>query len=439
MPSLGKLVQILVPRFRCLEDEMNRRTQFEHLTLTERNEIRLLRLNEVWRNATQKSRYYAELSQRLKLPDKFSSFEEFRTTVPRTTKDAVRFEPDAFKISGPQRGRWMLTGGSTGSPTKVFWKLEGHLESLRDQYWARTWWGVSPFDRQAMLWGHFHSFSGGLKGLYLRLSIPMIDWLRRRRRFSAYHLDPDSLRKYYDQMAGFHPRSLYAYASAAHLLACANKGRPPLPQPLTAAFLAAEPIFASYRSAIREVFGCPVVGEYGSIECGMLAYEHPRGGYRIFQRSVLVETEKEEFGYQILVTQLRDTAFPLFRYEIGDVTSQPLDLSAEGFETLHTICGRAHDLIRTPSGSVFHGEMLTHILECIPEVVLFHIHQDRQLALHFQVRTSDGKELSQSQIKWISQSMLKVLQEKMDITVTLVPMLDRSLSGKHRWITSDVI
>ena len=89
-PSIGKLVQILVPRFRCLDEEMNKRTQFEHLPLAERNEIRLLRLNETWRNATQGSRYYAGLSQRLKLPDKFSSFEEFRTTVPRTTKAAVR-------------------------------------------------------------------------------------------------------------------------------------------------------------------------------------------------------------------------------------------------------------------------------------------------------------------------------------------------------------
>ena len=278
MPSVGKLVQILVPRFRCLDEEMNKRTQFEHLTLTERNDIRLLRLNEAWRNATQSSRYYAELSQRLKLPDKFSSFEEFRATVPRTTKDAVRLDPEAFKIPGQQRGKWMLTGGSTGAPTKVFWKLEGQLESLRDQYWARTWWGVAPFDRQAMLWGHSHSFGGGMKGRFYRLAVPTIDWLRGRRRFSAYRMDPATLRKYYDEIASFRPRSLYAYASAAHLLACANRGRPPLPQPLTAAFLAAEPILASYRSAIREVFGCPVVGEYGSIECGMLAYEHPGGG-----------------------------------------------------------------------------------------------------------------------------------------------------------------
>ncbi|MFZ0052202.1 MAG: hypothetical protein WAK96_10530 [Desulfobaccales bacterium] len=252
-------------------------------------------------------------------------------------------------------------------------------------------------------------------------------------------MDPTTLREYYDKIVSFRPRSLYAYASAAYLFAWANQGRPPLPQPLTAAFLAAEPVLESYRTAIHEVLGCPSVGEYGSIECGLLAYEHPSGGYRIFQRSVLVETEKDQGGYQILVTQLRDTGFPLFRYEIGDVTPQPLQLSLDGFETLKAIVGRAHDLIRTPSGNVFHGEMITHILERIPEIVLFSIHQDKQLTLHFQVRTSDGQELSKNSIEWITQSMLTALQEQINITFTVVPWLDRTLAGKHRWITSEAI
>ncbi len=435
--STSKLVQILVPRFRCLDGEMNQRSQFNELAPAERNAFRLLRLNQRWRAATQGTRYYSELSRRLKLPDQFSSVEEFYATLPRTTKDAVRLDPEAFKIPGRQRGKWMLTGGSTGSPTKVFWKLAGHLESLRDQYWARTWWGVAPFDRQAMLWGHAHSFGGGLKGWYQRLTIPMIDWLRGRRRFSAYHLGPDILRKYYDEMADFRPRSLYTYGSAAYLLACANKGRPPLAQPLTAAFLAAEPVLESYRSALREVFGCAAVGEYASMECGMIAYEHPTGGYRVFERSVLVETEKEQSGYQILVTQLRDTGFPLFRYEIGDMTSDPLHLSGGGLEIIPTIGGRTFDLIRTPSGNVFHGMIFDDILEAVPGLVLYNIHQDRQLALYFRVMTSDGQELAKSSIEWIKQSMFKALQEKMDISVTVVPWLDRTPAGKHRWITSE--
>lgn len=435
---MGRLLQILVPRFRCLDQEMEKRDRFYRLSSQERQDLQLQRLNEAWGVAVQGSKYYSEQLRRLKLPPRFSSLEEFRQLVPRTSKEAVRAAPEAFKIPGHQRGKWMLTGGSTGSPTKVFWKLEGHLESLRDQYWARTWWGVFPFERQAMLWGHSHSFGTGFKGFYHKITIPLIDQLRGRRRFSAYHMGPEALRRYYDEMAAFRPCSLYAYASAGHLLACANYGRPPLPKPLKAAFLAAEPILESYRQSIRQVFGCPAVGEYGSIECGMIAYEHPTDGYRVFQHSVLVETEKDQSGYQILVTQLRDTAFPLFRYEIGDISLDPLKTSSEGFEILRNIEGRSHELIRTPSGNIFHGEMITHIMEQIPEVVIFNVHQDGQLRLHFQIVTKDCEILPASRLEWIRREIYKAIGEKLDIFIAIVPELERTHAGKHRWITSDV-
>jgi len=289
-----------------------------------------------------------------------------------------------------------------------------------------------------VLWGHSHSFGSGLTGWYNYITVPLLDSLRNRRRYSAYRLDNASLRKYYDDLAVFRPRSLYAYASAGHLLACANRGRPPLPLPLKAAFLAAEPVLESYKSAIREVFRCPAVGEYGSIECGMIAYEHPEGGYRVFQRAVIVETEEDGQGvYKILVTQLRDTGFPLLRYEIGDITSEPLSLSVDGQERLHTIVGRSHDLILPPSAKLFHGELITHILEHIPEVVLFNIHQDMQLVLHFYVRTDNGQPLSGSQEKWIKQSLLKAIGEEMEVEIISVPHLERTVAGKLRWITSE--
>ncbi len=431
-------VQILIPRFRDLEKEMENRNRFYALTYINRQELRLARLNKVWQDARRNSKYYRELSRVLRLPEGFSSFEEFQAIVPRTPKKSVKLCPEAFCTDTRHRGQWMLTGGSTGSPTRVYWKLEGHLESLRDQYWARTWWGVAPFDRQAMLWGHSHSFGTGLRGYYYRVATPVIDRLRGRRRFSAYQMDPATLRKYYDSIARFRPRSLYAYSSAAHLLASTNQGRPPLSQPLAAAFLAAEPVQQSYRSSIADVFGCPAVGEYGSIECGMIAYEHPSGGYRVFERSVSVETAKNLSGYEVLVTQLRDSGFPLFRYEIGDETPAPLQMPEDGFETLGSIRGRSHDFVWTPSGSVFHAEMITHVMERIPEVVLFNVHQDQEKRLLFRVQTVDNQELSTTSKNWIKQSITRMLKEEMDITIYTVPSLERTASGKHRWITSSI-
>ena len=432
------MIETLVPRFRTLQPEMLSRRKFYALSRNDRGALRLARLNILWKKAATGSRYYAALIRERHLPPGFTSLEEFQALVPITPKAAVRADPAAFRLAGRRRGTWMLTGGSTGAPTRVFWALTGHLESLRDQYFARGWWGVHTFDRMAMLWGHSHSFGRGIAGFSRKLMVPVIDRLRNRMRFSAYQLDAPTLQRYYDAMARFGPASLYAYGSAAHLLACANRGRQPLPQPLKVAFLAAEPILEMFRESIYEVLGCPCAGEYGSIECGMIAYEHPLGMYRVFERSVIVETVPAETGYEIIVTQLRHTGFPLFRYEIGDVAPTPLARGPNGWDTLSTIRGRSHDLLRSPAGAVCHGEALTHIIERIPDVLLFSVVQKATYNLVIQIQTKSGADISPNAANWIKSNVQRLLGNDVPVDVTSVKAEERTLAGKHRWIVSEV-
>ena len=70
--DMNKNLQILIPRFRCLAEEMNSRNHFYGLTYKDRQELRLARLNEAWRDARRYSGYYSELSRRLSLPDRFA-------------------------------------------------------------------------------------------------------------------------------------------------------------------------------------------------------------------------------------------------------------------------------------------------------------------------------------------------------------------------------
>ncbi len=435
-----KLVKVIFPRFRKLQEEFRLRDEFYALAKEEREALRLERLNAIWKKALKESAYYSNvyLTKKKKLPGCFRTLEEYKQLVPVTPKAAVRENPRAFKLLRAKRGIWMSTGGSTGTPLSVFWALPGHLDSLRDQYWARLWWGVDPFDRQAMLWGHSHSFGSGLSGTYHKVMVPVIDKLRGRKRFSAYYLDANTLQKYYDVMARFRPKSIYAYASAAHLLALANKGRPLFPEKPNVAFLAAEPILRVYRESVTSVFGCPCAGEYGSIECGMIAYEHPDGAYRVFERSVIVETVKREGGYAILITQLRDTDFPLFRYDIGDMSSAQLSYGPNGRELLSDIRGRSHDLIRSPSGRVCHGEMLTHIIERVPSVILFTVRQRRDYSLSISIQTRTGKELSKENKKWIKEEIRKILGDRLNLNIKCVSQLKRTLAGKHRWVISEL-
>ena len=432
------IIQRVVPRFRVLEEEMADRDSFYQLPKDVRDAYRLERLNALWLRAATQTRYYADMAREHSLPLRFQSLEEFGSLVPATSREAVRARPDAFKFPEGRRGKWMVTGGSTGVPVRVFWALSGHLESLRDQYWARMWWGVRAFDRQAMLWGHSHSFGHGFAARYHKFMIPMIDRLRRRVRFNAYRLDADSLHEYYDAMVRFRPKSLYAYASAAHLLAVANRGRRPFPASVKVAFMAAEPVIDLFRKSIREVFGCPCAGEYGSIECGMIAYEHPLGMYRIFERSVLVETVPRDTGYEILVTHLRDSGFPLLRYEIGDVTSEPLGHSVNGWDALADVSGRCYEVLRSPSGMVCYGGALTQIIKHLPDVALFAVHQKRDYSLTIRIQTCSGADISAAHRRYVERSIGKILGEAVPVNVQHVTCMERSAAGKHRWITTDL-
>lgn len=430
----ANLVKILVPRFRALDVEMRRRDGYYALPKAQRDAARLELLNSRWSEALGGSPYYSTLAGERDLPPSFESLEHFSQLVPMTEKECVRKNPEAFPLAKHGRGRWWLTGGSTGTPLRVFWSRDGYIQSLRDEYWARTWWGVQPFDRQAMLWGHSHTFGRGLKAILQRFQVPLIDRLRNRRRFSAYKLDPQSLRRCYDVMRRTRPISLYAYASAAFQLALANQDRDPLPHPPKAAFLASEPITQSCRETIRRVFQCPAVGEYGSIECGMIAYEHPQGGYRVFEQGVLVETQRRPEGFAILVTQLRPSGFPLFRYEIGDVSSHPLDSGDNGREIFTDIRGRSHDILRSPTGDVCHAEILTHILERVPGVAMFTAVQRKDYSLDISVQ---GAPITGPDERWAVSEIAKALGG-VAVRVRTVEQLQHTGAGKLRWITSEL-
>ncbi|HUW34262.1 MAG TPA: hypothetical protein VM223_21865 [Planctomycetota bacterium] len=429
------LVEMVVPRFRVLDREMAVREEFRALPKAVRDQRRLERLNDRWCAAVHGSRYYAVLAKKLGLPELFESLDEFRELVPVTPRQALRDRSDEFRLPGHRRGKWMRTGGSTGVPTRVFWGLDGHLESLRDQYWARSWWGVGVFDRQAMLWGHASSHGGGLPGACGRMMVPLTDRLRGRIRFNAYQLDRESLRTYFDRIVRFRPVSLYAYGSAAHLLAVANRGRAG-PDSLKVAFLAAEPIQEMFRESIGEVFGCPCAGEYGSIDCGMIAYEHPEGKYRVFERSVIVETVPREGGYEILVTQLRDTGFPLFRYEIGDMTPMPLGRAADGGEVLEAVSGRSYDMLRSPTGAVCYGGMVTQILKQLADVALFTVRQGPDYGLSILIQTVSGNDIGVEGRRYVASEVAKLLPG-VRVEISQVPALGRTPAGKHRWITSE--
>ncbi|MQY10072.1 Phenylacetate-coenzyme A ligase [Streptomyces sp. RB5] len=95
---------------------------------------------------------------------------------------------------------------------------------------------------------------------------------------------------------------------------------------LRALYVAGEPMSAARRRRIEEIFGAPVVEEYGCTEVGPLAGDCPHGRMHFWADRVLPEILDPRTGAvapqgtgQLVITPLFREAMPLVRYNIEDL------------------------------------------------------------------------------------------------------------------------
>jgi phenylacetate-CoA ligase len=413
--------------------ELGRR---EAWTRDEIESYQLDRLNRVWAHALGYVPYYRDLAAGLRLPRWFTSLEEFRERVPVLSKTTVRARGAAFLSERADRGVWRLTGGSTGVSTRVFWSKAAHREVLWAKYRFQQTWGVDFLDRSAFLWGHGSSFAPGPAGWFSRALVPVHDRLRRRLRLSAYELDRPHLLRHLERIAAFRPTYLYAYSTAAYLLALVARDIGFRSESLRLAILTAEPASPAVVAEVENAFQVPAVMEYGSIECGLLASEAPDRCLRIRDDQVYLETHPRDDGqYDIVVSVLTNPSFPLLRYALEDVSSGPLVRPAQGFGLLRAVAGRRNDLLYTRAGEPLHSFWFHDLFESMSGVRRWQVRQARDGSVRVDLEVPDPfQDLNCSQIE-------DHIRQRLDgyaARVVIVPAIDQTPAGKHRWIISEL-
>ncbi|HEX2594658.1 MAG TPA: hypothetical protein VHL34_24350 [Rhizomicrobium sp.] len=114
------------------------------------------------------------------------------------------------------------------------------------------------------------------------------------------------------------------------------------------------------RQACEETFGCAVIDNYSAQEVGTIAVQCPESDlYHVMDEALIVEVLDEndapcavgEAG-RAVITDLRNAATPLFRYDIGDyVEVGPPCPCGRGLSTLARVAGRERNLIAMPDGT----------------------------------------------------------------------------------------
>ena len=432
-----------LPRFQKATRAIQVLAERERWSRSRIDALQLDRLNQLWEYAVSHVPYYQWLAKDHQLPVRFSSLEEFSQTMPVLRKSTIKQDSQAFLSVGARSGCWKYTGGSTGTPTPIFWSHGAHHESLHAKYRFQARWGVDIFDRTAFLWSSGYLPASGWRGRWSRLRQPLIDRMRNRLRLSAHDVSRESLRCYLGQLQRFQPVMIYGYSRALYLLAleAQQSGGWRCPS-LKVVVATSEPTWPHMIQAIEAGLGAPVAREYGAAECGIMATDGPERLLRVREDHVLLETLPREDGrYDIVVTVFTNPSFPLIRYAIGDVTSSPLDTPDAGFAILSDVGGRNNDLLRSKTGDYLHCVHVELVVATTTAKILrrFRIHQfgDGSVRIDAELHDPAMADEAAGQLE----AMRRFFEDRLGgypVTLRLVSAVQQTIAGKHRVVESDL-
>ncbi len=252
------------------------------------------------------------------------------------------------------------TSGSTSLPVRFHVSRESYewRTAIMDRSYG--WAGAEEGRRAVHVWAAEH----GPASLATRVKRAVHRALQRRVVFDAFRgLGEDEMRACCALVDRFRPEALVGYTGILVDLARFVRDHPGVlrhrPRTMVSA---AEGLQPGQRELLEEYLVREVFLSYGSREfmnIGMECEHHD--GYHLVTDNLLVEVVDEDDrpvepgrAGRIVITDLRNTASPLIRYEIGDigVMEDPDAPCACGrpFPRLRSVEGRMQDMIETPEG-----------------------------------------------------------------------------------------
>ncbi len=403
--------------------------------------FQLERFNDEWRRVSRDSPFYAALKKRGRLPDSFENWDEFSSAMPEMDRTAFKGNRDRISLAGARPDYWRTTGGSTAEPIQMpAWRNEDR-HTVRNTWFARSWFGANAADRLFLLWGHSHLLGEGLSGRINAAKRRLKDGCIGYLRFSAYDLSEDKLREAGQKILRLRPGYVLGYATALHRLAYFNKDRESEFRKLNLKVaIATGESFHSPDSAelISDVLGCSVAMEYGSVETGTIAHQRPSGEFQVFWGSYYLEgiPSLEYPGAQeVVITALYPRLTPLIRYRIGDLvsgSSSTLGVS----ERFDRVIGRANDGIVVGTNGFVHSEAFTHVMRDIDEIHTFQVFQaaNRQITINY----TSGETLPLDITRLIHQRLRKVDGRLASVCINRVLEIGATIAGKSKRIVSYV-
>ncbi|MCK4950430.1 MAG: phenylacetate--CoA ligase family protein [Gammaproteobacteria bacterium] len=389
--------------------------------------------------------YYRRIMDARKLKPKDIGSQEDLIKLPVLTKEDIRANFSGllstdFNLKSVKRG---YTSGTTGTPLEICYDdrvTYMTYAALDRQYqWAETKLGKLG-DKIAVLRGNV------IVPLYQKHPpFWRYNYYHRQILLSAFHLSPANLPYYVEELRRYQPRILDGYPSTLYILAkyLKNIGEKLI---LHAVISSSETLYDFQRETIEESFGCKVYDYFSSAERVLFSTECDRhAGHHIVSEYGITEVlnndqesvSKGETG-TLVATSLHNYAMPMIRYVTNDMSALKQQTCACGrcLPLMEDVTTKAEDLITLKDGRLISPSVLTHPFKPITSIVESQVIQESLDIVR--IKVVPGPEYSQKDEQTLVDGLQERLGTGIKVLVDQVDQLERSKSGKFRWVISKV-
>jgi phenylacetate-CoA ligase len=356
--------------------------------------------------------------------------------LPVLTKAEVRV--NMRDILNPMFDRSQLrsghTSGTTGAGLVFFETADADRERWAVWWRYRAQFGLTRRTRCAVF--------AGRSIVPVRQSAPPY-WRRnypgRQLLLSGYHLSEDTVEAYWRALREWRPEWLHGYPSFIALFAglCAERGLPPIDS-IRSVTCGAENLLASQRRAIEATFGVRVRQHYGLAESVANVSERSTGCYVVDEDYSYVEFQQSDdrSALRIIGTNWSNPAFPLVRYDTGDMATLVATPVAPGtWREVASFDGRLEDYVILPSGA--RVGRLDHIFKDLVHIDEAQIYQAAVDRVEFRIVKGPGYDAQGEEAKLLKEARAR-LGDALVIELRYMKEIPRTGRGKLRLVISEV-
>ena len=356
--------------------------------------------------------------------------------LPTLQKDDLRDHPDLilnsdFQLSQLRSGK---TGGSTGVSLKYYIHPDTVEQRLAGALRTDEWSGWKLGGPMAAVWGN----PPETRGLKMKLR----NTLKERVIFlDTMKVNDQAVDQFVQEWRQMRPTLVYGHAHSIFLLAehLLKRGIELRPDGIVSTSMM---LIDSERSVIEEAFGIPVTNRYGCEEVSLIASEcEEHRGMHLNAEQKIVEFLDDEGrpcpcgrNGRIVVTDLTNFAWPLIRYEVGDmgIPGDRACACGRGLPIMESLTGRTADFLVAEDGSRVAGiSLIENTLTRFKGIRQLQIVQDAKH--HLTVNLVQGEGYGSETAQQLVSSFLEYLGPGFSVDIELVERIPQESSGKYRF------